>query len=46
MLDARLYTGRSAEIVDKFCGKGGELDSKLASYKEYIAKAGVSELSV
>ncbi|EAT86203.1 adenylosuccinate lyase [Parastagonospora nodorum] len=46
MLDATLYTGRSAEIVEKFCGKGGELDSKLAKYREYIAKAGVAELNV
>ncbi|KAH7083458.1 L-Aspartase-like protein [Paraphoma chrysanthemicola] len=46
MLDAGLYTGRSAEIVDKFCGEGGVLSKKLEAYKGYIAKAGVSELNV
>jgi adenylosuccinate lyase len=46
MLDSRLYTGRSEEIVEKFCGKGGELTVKLEKYREYISKAGVSELNV
>jgi adenylosuccinate lyase len=46
MLDSRLYTGRSEEIVNKFCGEGGELTAKLEKYKEYISKAGVSELNV
>jgi adenylosuccinate lyase len=46
MLDASLYTGRSAEIVDMFCGEGGVLEGKLKSYKAYIDKAGVAELSV
>jgi adenylosuccinate lyase len=46
MLDATLYTGRSAEIVEKFCGEEGQLTEKLKAYKEYIEKAGVSELNV
>jgi adenylosuccinate lyase len=46
MLDSRLYTGRSVEIVEKFCGPGGVLDQKLEPYKSYIEKAGVQELSV
>jgi adenylosuccinate lyase len=46
MLDSRLYTGRSEEIVEKFCGEGGELTTKLEKYREYISKAGVSELNV
>lgn len=46
MLDSRLYTGRSEQIVEKFCGEGGVLDEKLAKYKAYIEKAGVSELNV
>jgi adenylosuccinate lyase len=46
MLDSKLYTGRSAEIVEKFCGEGGELTRKLGKYQEYIRKAGVSELNV
>jgi adenylosuccinate lyase len=46
MLDSTLYTGRSAEIVEKFCGESGELTQKLGKYQEYIKKAGVSELNV
>ena len=46
MLDAKLYTGRSAEIVEKFCGKGGVVEKALQPYSEYISKAGVAELSV
>jgi adenylosuccinate lyase len=46
MLNAKLYTGRSAEIVESFCGGGGVLEKKLETYKGYIEKAGVSELSV
>ncbi|KAF2130200.1 Adenylosuccinate lyase [Dothidotthia symphoricarpi CBS 119687] len=43
MLDSKLYTGRSEQIVEKFCA---ELDGKLGEYKAYIEKAGVAELSV
>lgn len=43
MLDARLYTGRSAQIVDQFAKV---LDAKLAPYQEYIDQAGVAELNV
>ncbi|KAH9862536.1 hypothetical protein IAQ61_009953 [Plenodomus lingam] len=43
MLDAGLYTGRSAEIVEKF---GKIVEEKLKPYKGYIEKAGVAELSV
>ncbi|KAL6702916.1 hypothetical protein ACN47E_000817 [Coniothyrium glycines] len=46
MLDSKLYTGRSEEIVEKFCGKGGVLDDKLRKYRRYIDQAGVAELSV
>lgn len=46
MLDAGLYTGRSKEIVEKFCGVGGTLTGRLGAYREYIEGAGVSELSV
>ena len=46
MLDSKLYTGRSEQIVDKFCAKGGVLEAKLERYSEYIARAGVSQLSV
>ncbi|OAK96129.1 Adenylosuccinate lyase [Phaeosphaeriaceae sp. SRC1lsM3a] len=46
MLDSRLYTGRSEEIVQKFCGQGGVLEGKIAAYKKYIEGAGVAELNV
>ncbi|KFH42890.1 Adenylosuccinate lyase-like protein [Hapsidospora chrysogenum ATCC 11550] len=46
MLRAELYTGRSVEIVERFCGQGGVLDSKLARYTEYIDKATTAELNV
>jgi len=43
MLDARLYTGRSAQIVDQFAKV---LETRLAPYQAYIDKAGVAELNV
>lgn len=46
MLKAELYTGRSAEIVDKYCGPGGPVDKALAPYREYIKSAATTELSV
>ncbi|CAO2655991.1 Nn.00g047940.m01.CDS01 [Neocucurbitaria sp. VM-36] len=46
MLDSRLYTGRSEQIVEAFCGAGGVLEGKLGRYRKYIEGAGVSELSV
>lgn len=46
MLKAELYTGRSAEIVDKYCGPGGPVDKALAPYREYIKGAATTELSV
>ncbi|CAA9956607.1 hypothetical protein CFE70_000204 [Pyrenophora teres f. teres 0-1] len=46
MLDSKLYTGRSEEIVEKFCGAGGILAQKLGKYQSYIQGAKVSELSV
>ncbi|KAJ6788233.1 hypothetical protein PWT90_04377 [Aphanocladium album] len=46
MLKAELYTGRSAEIVDKYCGPGGPVDKALAPYREYIKGAATTELNV
>ncbi|EDU41019.1 PurB Adenylosuccinate lyase [Pyrenophora tritici-repentis] len=46
MLDSKLYTGRSEEIVEKFCGAGGILAQKLGKYQDYIQGAKVSELNV
>jgi adenylosuccinate lyase len=46
LLDPRLFVGRSAEMVERYCGKGGPVEEKLAPYKEYIATAGTAQLSV
>jgi adenylosuccinate lyase len=46
MLDSSLYTGRSEQIVEKFCGRGGDLEKAVEKYKSYINKAGVAELNV
>ncbi|CEJ91592.1 Putative Adenylosuccinate lyase [[Torrubiella] hemipterigena] len=46
MLNAELYTGRSAEIVDKYCGPGGAVEKALAPYAEYIKGATTAELNV
>ncbi|OAA63841.1 Adenylosuccinate lyase [Cordyceps fumosorosea ARSEF 2679] len=46
MLKAELYTGRSAEIVDKYCGPGGPVEKALAPYREYIKGAATTELNV
>ncbi|KAI9150114.1 Adenylosuccinate lyase [Paramyrothecium foliicola] len=46
MLDATLYTGRSAEIVEKYCGPGGAVEKALAPYKEYIEGSSTAELNV
>jgi adenylosuccinate lyase len=46
MLDSKLYTGRSQEIVERFCGENGMLEQKLKSYQSYIERAGVVELNV
>jgi adenylosuccinate lyase len=46
MLDPRLYIGRSVEIVDRFCGKGGVLEKKLQPYQSYIQKAVTTQLNV
>lgn len=46
MLDSKLYTGRSVDIVDRFCGPGGVLEGKLQPYKSKIEGAKAAELSV
>lgn len=46
MLKSELYTGRSVEIVERFCGKGGVLDQKLKPYKAFIDQAVTAQLSV
>ncbi|KAJ2990159.1 hypothetical protein NUW58_g3094 [Xylaria curta] len=46
MLDPRLYTGRSADIVEKYCGAGGPVELKLVPYIKYITETSTAELSV
>ncbi|KAI1765426.1 adenylosuccinate lyase [Hypoxylon sp. FL1150] len=46
MMDPKLYTGRSAAIVEKFCGQGSVVEQRLLPYKSYIDKAGTAELNV
>ncbi|KAI1821867.1 L-Aspartase-like protein [Xylaria intraflava] len=46
MLDPRLYTGRSVEIVERYCGAGGPVEAKLAPYKKYVTETTTADLSV
>ncbi|KAI0431887.1 L-Aspartase-like protein [Xylaria sp. FL1042] len=46
MLDPRLYTGRSVEIVERYCGVGGPVELKLVPYMKYITETTTAELSV
>ncbi|KAI0533746.1 L-Aspartase-like protein [Xylaria digitata] len=46
MLDAKLYTGRSVDIVERYCGSGGPVELKLAPYMKSIIETSTAELSV
>ncbi|KAF4125824.1 adenylosuccinate lyase [Geosmithia morbida] len=46
MLKAELYTGRSSQIVDKYCGPGGAVEKALAPYEEYIKSSATAKLNV
>jgi adenylosuccinate lyase len=46
LLDPKLFIGRSVEMVEKYCGKGGSVEEKLAPYMDYITKAGTVQLNV
>ncbi|OLN93987.1 Adenylosuccinate lyase [Colletotrichum chlorophyti] len=46
LLDPSLFTGRSAEMVERYCGKGGPVEEKLKPYAEYINKSATAELNV
>jgi adenylosuccinate lyase len=46
LLDPKLFIGRSVEIVEKYCGKGGPVEEKLAPYMDHITKAGTAQLSI
>jgi adenylosuccinate lyase len=44
VLDPSLYIGRSATIVERFCGD--EVTKKLAKYRDYLDHAQTAQLSV
>lgn len=46
MLDAKLFIGRSAELVERYVGTGGPVEGKLEKYKQYITSTSAAELSV
>jgi adenylosuccinate lyase len=46
MLRAELYTGRSVEIVERYCGPEGVVAGKIKPYKAIIEKAITTELDV
>ncbi|KAL8653645.1 MAG: hypothetical protein Q9226_003769 [Calogaya cf. arnoldii] len=46
MLDPKLFIGRSAEIVEKYCGSNGPLTRKLEKYKDYIDSTATATLAV
>lgn len=46
MLKAELYTGRSSQIVEKYCGSGGPVSKALAPYADYIRGATTAQLNV
>lgn len=46
MLDPKLFTGRSAVLVERFCGKGGVLEKRLAAYSDFLANAKDTQLNV
>jgi adenylosuccinate lyase len=46
MLKAELYTGRSSQIVDKYCGPGGPVEKALAPYADYIKGTSTAQLSI
>ncbi|KAK2047175.1 hypothetical protein LZ31DRAFT_592540 [Colletotrichum somersetense] len=46
MLNAELYTGCSAEIVERYCGAGGDVKKKLEPYMQHIKGASTAQLNV
>ncbi|CAI4214391.1 unnamed protein product [Parascedosporium putredinis] len=46
MLRADLYTGRSVEIVEKYCGANGVVAQKIKPYMAVIEKSKTTELNV
>ncbi|KZL86800.1 adenylosuccinate lyase, partial [Colletotrichum incanum] len=46
LLDPKLFTGRSAEMVERYCGQNGPVQEQIKPYAEYIKKTGATELNV
>ncbi|KAI0477668.1 adenylosuccinate lyase [Xylariaceae sp. FL0804] len=46
MVDSSLYIGRSATIVERYCGSGGEVEKKMERYREHLSKATTAQLSL
>ena len=46
MLDAKLFIGRSPEIVERYLGPGGVVDGKLEKYRDYLMSATTANLLV
>ncbi|KAF4783540.1 adenylosuccinate lyase [Colletotrichum scovillei] len=46
LLDPNLFTGRSATMVQRYCGEGGPVQEQIKPYAEYIKNTGAAELNV
>ncbi|KAK7738613.1 hypothetical protein SLS62_011347 [Diatrype stigma] len=46
MLKPELYTGRSSQIVERYCGPDGPVSKALAPYDDYIKSAATASLNV
>ena len=46
LLNPKLFVGRSVEMVEKYCGKSGPVEEKLAPYMDHITKASTVQLKV
>ncbi|KAG9248026.1 adenylosuccinate lyase [Calycina marina] len=46
MLDPELFVGRSALQVERYCGKGGEIEKALTPYRAHIDKSKAIELTI
>jgi len=46
LLDPKNFIGRSSELVEKFCGPGGEVEAALKPFRKQIDSSKTVELSV
>lgn len=44
LMDPSLYTGRAAEMTQRYCT--GPVEEKLEPYRDYISRSGTAELNV